>query len=190
MTHPYSTQRTPRTQIPRTCMECGIAFTADIGEVNRGGGKYCTLTCGHIGSGRSRRGKSVERFWSNVHKTDTCWLWTGKLGPDGYARFMVDRKIVGIHRFAHEIFIGPIPEGWEVDHVLANGCHNRHCVNPAHLEAVPSRINNDRSNSASSINSRKTHCIHGHEFTPENTGYRWSKYRRCKACRKTNMSGN
>lgn len=29
----------------------------------------------------------------------------------------------------------------------------------------------------------KTHCINGHEFTPENTGYR-SSYRYCRECQK------
>lgn len=56
------------------------------------------------------------------------------------------------------------------------------CVNPIHLEAVTPYENNiGRSASASAINARKTHCVHGHEFTPENT-YVISGKRRCKTC--------
>lgn len=31
-------------------------------------------------------------------------------------------------------------------------------------------------------NAAKTHCIHGHEFTPENTYVKASGHRQCKAC--------
>lgn len=31
-------------------------------------------------------------------------------------------------------------------------------------------------------NARKTHCIHGHEFTPENTGANTGNNRSCKTC--------
>ena len=46
---------------------------------------------------------------------------------------------------------------------------NPACVNPAHLEAVTHRENVLRGAGVSAIQARKTHCKHGHEFTPENT---------------------
>lgn len=36
------------------------------------------------------------------------------------------------HRVAYELWVGPIPEGMELDH----RCKVRACINPAHLEPV------------------------------------------------------
>jgi hypothetical protein len=75
-------------------------------------------------------------------------------------------------------FVGSVGEGLELDHL----CRNRSCVNPAHLEAISHKENILRGESFSSINAKRTHCKHGHEFTPENT-YRWrGKMRTCRAC--------
>src|SRR5438045_883025 len=51
-----------------------------------------------------------------------CWLWTGALVGRGYATIWVDGRATLAHRVAHELFIGPIPDGLEVDHVAARGC--------------------------------------------------------------------
>jgi hypothetical protein len=42
-----------------------------------------------------------------------------------------------------------------------------------------------RGNSPMGINSRKTHCDSGHEFTEENT-YRYRGNRQCRKCRHKN----
>ena len=52
-----------------------------------------------------------------------------------------------------------------IDHL----CRNPACVNPAHLEPVTNRTNIRRGYGPSGLNARKTHCIKGHEYTPENT---------------------
>jgi hypothetical protein len=41
------------------------------------------------------------------------------------------------HRWAYEHFVGPIPEGLEIDH----GCFVHACVNPGHLEPVTHQEN-------------------------------------------------
>lgn len=78
--------------------------------------------------------KLMKRFWSKVLKTRTCWLWQSTVNPGGYGRFWITPKIsVMAHRFAYELEIGEIPEGFEAHHM----CDNQVCVNPAHIQPIP-----------------------------------------------------
>jgi hypothetical protein len=129
------------------------------------------------------------RFWAKVDRRgdDECWLWTGTLMPNGYARLSVGGRAggrVGAHRLSYELHYGPIPDGLVIDHVKARGCEHRHCVNPAHLEAVTQRENTLREETApATVNSKRTHCIHGHEFTASNT-YIDTEAKNRRVCRK------
>lgn len=124
----------------------------------------------------------MDRFWNKVEKTDTCWLWTAGTAR-GYGLFWLNGKMRLAHRVAYELEVGLIPEGMELDHVKER-CGNRNCVNPAHLEPVTAQENQLRSDSVSGVNSRKTHCLRGHEFTEENTTHRKSGRRGCRACQR------
>ncbi len=75
------------------------------------------------------------------------------------------------------MFKGPIPEGLELDHL----CRVRHCVNPDHLEAVTHRENIRRG-----LGGPRSHCINGHEFTPENTSLKRG-WQACRACSREKM---
>lgn len=108
---------------------------------------------------------NVAYFWSLVEKTDTCWLWRGRLDKDGYGIYSAARA----HRVAYKLVNGSIPEGQTLDHVRERGCTHRHCVNPAHLEPVPHRVNTLRGTGFPARNAALTHCIRGHPFSPENT---------------------
>jgi hypothetical protein len=115
-----------------------------------------------------------------------CWPWRRALDKHGYGRIKIGGRqgpIHGAHRVAYELYIGPIPPEYTIDHVAARGCTMHSCVNPAHLEAVTLRENILRSESPSAIHARKTHCPQGHEYTPENT-YRRRKgnERVCRQC--------
>jgi len=83
---------------------------------------------------RPSRRTPEQRFWAKVSKTDTCWVWTAGINrKTGYARFAIRHgEMMDGHRYSYELHHGPIPEGYDVHHT----CHVRHCVNPAHLEAV------------------------------------------------------
>ncbi len=87
----------------------------------------------------------AERFWANVEKTDLCWRWTAHLDrKTGYGRLLVDGGMVGAHRIAYQLLVGPIPEGLDLDHL----CRNKACVNPDHLEPVTQQENIRRGKSA------------------------------------------
>lgn len=122
-----------------------------------------------------------SRFWSKVEKTSTCWNWTASDRGEGYGCFWFNGKNHQSHRLSYENSKGKITSELEIDHL----CRNRKCVNPEHLDAVTKRDNILRGIGIGAINSRKTHCIHGHEYTPENTYIRKNqKGRDCRQCNK------
>jgi hypothetical protein len=128
-----------------------------------------------------------ERFTMRVSSgfENECWPWQGTVLANGYGQFYFAGKRFLAHRVAYELWVGPIPDGFELDHVRAWGCVRTDCVNPSHLEPVTPAENLRRSNAWSAVNARKTHCIHGHEFTPENTYLFPSGGRGCRTCRRT-----
>ena len=118
-----------------------------------------------------------DRLVANVEFTDDCWLWTGNTS-NGYGRIRDGQRIHYTHRWVWAHWVGPIPEGYEIDHL----CRVTNCVNIDHLEPVPGQVNNMRSNSWAALNKRKTECLRGHAFTPENTHTDKRGRRRCKEC--------
>lgn len=129
-------------------------------------------------------GTSIEeRFLAHVDKRQECWLWTGaKAGSNalyGYFNVVRDgvRRITPAHRVAYEMWAGVIPDGMEVDHVVARGCTSKLCVNPDHLEVVAHAENRRRG--------RLKVCRRGlHDLTdPESTIWDKDGNRRgCKRC--------
>ena len=119
------------------------------------------------------------------HKSELgqCWEWKFGKSRQGYAKFREGAsgsKTVPGHCFAYEYFIGPVPEGLQLDHL----CRNKSCVNPWHCEPVTGSENVFR---APSKNRGKTHCPQVHEYTTENTYLVGpSKHgrfqRKCKTC--------
>jgi len=118
-----------------------------------------------------------DRILDRIDATGPCWLWQGATQPNGYGRVWHDGAMRYAHRHMWEALVGPIPEGMEVDHL----CRVRHCCNPDHLEIVSHAENKRRGRG--NQHTGKTHCVHGHEFTPENTRYRRDNgTRQCRAC--------
>ena len=124
-------------------------------------------------------GKTKNRFWSKIKKTRTCWNWIAAL-RNKYGALLINKSFKYAHRLTYEAFISLIPKGLTIDHL----CRNKLCVNPKHLEAVTLAVNKERGNSPAAINTRKTHCHNGHEFTRENTIVNKIGKRRCRTCHK------
>lgn len=133
--------------------------------------------------------RARERFWANVDTSGgmfDCWPWMGRKDDAGYARYG-NGSVFGeiyVHRIAYILTHGAIPEGMDIDHVRANGCTLRSCVNAvAHLEPVTHYENCRRGSQA-----QQTHCKHGHDLAPEaghlviRTRRDGSTYRQCATC--------
>lgn len=116
----------------------------------------------------------IERFLDKVEITEDCWLWRASM-RNQYGGFDVDGKTRAAHRVSYELFVGPVPDGLQLDHL----CCNKSCVNPAHLEPVTPGENIKR---AWRVSGRVKVCKRGHAMTPENTEANGHK-RRCLACR-------
>lgn len=112
-----------------------------------------------------------------------CWEMGGYRDRHGYTRIRRGGDIPRLsHRVSYELAYGPIPTGMHVCH----HCDNPSCVRPTHLylgTAFDNLRDAGRKGRLGSGNRKKTHCDHGHPFTPENT-YHWRTRRYCRECRK------
>ena len=125
--------------------------------------------------------KQLERFESKYVKLDSgCWLWIGSRNAKGYGLIRIDYVLYRAHRISYEIYVGPIPEGLVLDHVVSRGCTSTSCVNPAHLEPVTNVENQKRGRPNPNV--FKTHCPKGHEYTEDNIYHRPKGGRGCRKC--------
>jgi len=115
-----------------------------------------------------------------------CVNWLGTHRPQGYGVFAMKRgnkwQTYYSHRVAWIIAGRPLESGKVIDHL----CRNRSCINPDHLELVLQSVNIGRGNHAASQARRaekRTHCVHGHKYTKDNT-YMCIKrnVRQCREC--------
>jgi hypothetical protein len=111
-----------------------------------------------VAPGGSRQPRTVEELLERVIVCPSgCWLWTGAddgygdhLGRGAYGRILRPgtRVMMPAHRYVHELLKGPIPDGFDVDHLCAEWASDprlvRRCVNPDHLEAVTPALNQQR----------------------------------------------
>ena len=119
------------------------------------------------------------RFFAKVDVDGDCWEWMAARDRDGYPKFARTVAHVWIWRY----LVGPIPDGYELDHL----CRNRGCVNPDHLEPVPKSVNKARSFSPWAIHARVTECPNGHPYEGDNLVIRTKAdgktKRECRTCR-------
>lgn len=145
--------------------------------------------------GAIQRTDPLVRFMAKVkvsrtrfHNGTPCWEWTGYRTANGYGQFFVERirganrnRVMSAHQWAYTHYIGPVPEGLELDHL----CRNPACCNPVHLEPVTHLVNMQRGRKAN-----ETHCPSGHPYDTENTYISPSGGRYCKECNRERARAN
>lgn len=122
----------------------------------------------------------LKRFTPKYQVINNCWLWQGRIEPNGYGKFWKDGKTIYAHVFSYEFFNGIIPETMTVDHL----CKNKSCVNPFHLDLATRVDNVLRGNNEIARNKTKTHCPQGHEYKGENLYSAKDGSRKCNMCMK------
>jgi hypothetical protein len=130
-----------------------------------------------------------------------CRWWTGAIGRQGYGKFKVAHSgpQTSAHVFAWQAAGLNIPAGYQLDHLCHSvdleycqggaSCMHRRCVEVAHLEAVPVRVNVLRSHGPAAVNARKTHCIRGHPLSGDNLYVSSDGCRHCRACNRRRSHG-
>jgi len=126
-----------------------------------------------------------ERFWQYVDKQENgCWIWMASCFTSGYGAF----ALRGSTRRAHRVLY-VWTHGEHTEDTLDHLCRNRACVNPDHLRPASSRENVLRGTGPTAVNSAKTHCANGHEFTPKNTYVDpRTGWRQCRTCKREVVS--
>ena len=120
---------------------CGCGQPAPLAkrnETKRGivKGQPFAFVVGHNARLRSRGIVIEDRGFETP-----CWVQQGATSDRyGYVYVTTRGKRGYAHRLAYEQAKGPVPDGYEVDHL----CRVTRCVNPDHLEAVTPTVNNRR----------------------------------------------
>lgn len=79
----------------------------------------------------------MESFTTRTERRGDCLVWTGALRPNGYGVIWDGHRVARVHRWAYQQFVGPIPDGADIDHI----CGNRACCEPAHLRPTTRKQN-------------------------------------------------
>lgn len=119
----------------------------------------------------------AARFERSKRGPLDCWLWDGAINSrTGYGVFRLNDGVMRYsHRAAYEATVGPLADGFVIDHT----CRNPACCNPAHLEQVTQAENMRR------YGERRTECRRGHDLTVADAFYvkPTTGTRECRECR-------
>lgn len=120
----------------------------------------------------------IRKFIPKDIDSNECWNWTGSK-TRGYGKITINYKSYRAHRVVAALYFNfPLNSNLLVLHK----CNNPSCVNPNHLYISNQKDNmQDAVYSSRNKESRKTHCIRGHELTEDNI-YRYNTHRYCKTC--------
>lgn len=133
---------------------------------------------------RSLRREVYSDRWKGYRTLSERIMKTSTAGTMGHLKVSLhkdrQRKQFGVHVLVALAFIGPRPEGMDVMHGDDDPTNNR-------LENLSygSRSENNRQmvERGRHRGASKTHCVNGHEYTPENTYRNPEGHRSCRTCR-------
>ena len=148
---------------------------------------YRALTFGSPFAGSTFKGAPMTFIKDAVgQRTNKCLIWPFARNNRGYG--VINGLLA--HRVVCEIVNGPPPSS---DHESAHSCGNGHlgCIAADHLRWATHTENMEdmflhgrRTHKVLIEHRSKFHCIHGHEFTPENTYYPPRGSKVCKICKR------
>lgn len=96
---------------------------------------FCACGCG-LPLPRYIKGHDRRAFLGHTEEdrgfTTPCWISDATPKGGRYVQIHYNGRRVGAHRVAYELAKGPIPNGFQIDHL----CRVTNCIRPEHLEAV------------------------------------------------------
>lgn len=131
-----------------------------------------------------RRAKTpVQRLAQYTNVGDGCWTWTGPHTPRGYGMVGSGNQKEYAHRLSYQLFVGEIPEGFEVCH----HCDDPSCVNPGHLFVGTRADNMQDAKRKGRVRNKcwrpgDTQCQRGHPWDERNTYVSPRGVRYCRKC--------
>jgi hypothetical protein len=141
----------------------------------------------HGAPGPAQIGRTVQQrlmALTDVGDGTGCWEWHGRRQLSGYGQVWVNeqRRADPAHRVSYEAFVGPIPEGLQIDHL----CRNRRCIRPDHLEPVTAAENFARSTHPAALTKKTGVCGRGHDLAVhgKTTTSGTTEITRCQECRR------
>ncbi len=128
-------------------------------------------------TGRPKR-PLLERFYKMFpdRPPGGCWENPNKKAGKYGTITLENGSQEGCHRVSYRLFVGPIPDGMDIDHVV---CNNTRCANWAHLKPATRLENLQRSRAYNMVVAATGVCGEGHSMVD---AYVKANGRQCRTC--------
>jgi hypothetical protein len=122
----------------------------------------------------------LDRFLSKIRIENGRWIWDSTTYRNGYGKFSVRGTGIRAHRLSYSLFVEPIPQGMDIDHIRHNEAYGRNecaggpkClhrleVDPPGLQPLDRETNIMAGGAPRAIVRRTNACIAGHPRTERN----------------------